>query len=105
MKRTPLRRSAWIARSRTPINKVNPERRAKRRKVYQKAIHSPHWRALRAQVFAEQKGLCVCGREPMSVLDHKTYARFGRELREDVQGLGDRCNARETTSKRANWMG
>ena len=82
----------------------NPERQAKRRKVYAKALRSPHWKQLRAQVYAEQDGLCICGQEPMTILDHKTYARLGHELREDVQGLGDVCNARETTSKRANWF-
>ena len=84
---------------------VNPKKHAKRRKGYAAALRSAHWKALRAQVYEEQNGLCLCGKEPMTVLDHKTYARLGHELREDVQGWGDVCNARETTSKRANWFG
>jgi hypothetical protein len=104
MKRTrPLRRVARLQGG-APLKPVNPERQAKRRARYRKALASPHWQALRAQVYAEQGGLCICGQEPMTVLDHRTYARLGRELREDVQGLGDRCNARETTAKRANWF-
>jgi hypothetical protein len=121
MKKTPLRpgppRRAWIRRrtkpkpspggtprTRTPIKKVNRERQAKRRAAYQKALRSPHTKALRKQVYHEQGGLCVCRQEPMTVLDHIHYQRLGHELREDVQGLGPVCNARETTGKRANWM-
>jgi hypothetical protein len=87
-----------------PVPKVNARQKAARAKRYKKALASPHWKALRARVYEEQHGLCVCGQEPMTVLDHLTYARLGRELREDVQGLGPTCNARETTEKRANWF-
>jgi hypothetical protein len=89
---------------RKPIPKVNVERQARRRAAYQKALRSPHTKALRKQVYLEQGGLCVCRQEPMTVLDHLRYTRLGHELREDVQGLGPVCNARETTTKRANWM-
>jgi hypothetical protein len=87
-----------------PLPRVNPRQKAARDARYKKALASPHWKALRKQVFAEQHGLCVCGQEPMTVLDHLTYARLGHELREDVQGLGPICDRRETTSKRANWF-
>jgi 5-methylcytosine-specific restriction endonuclease McrA len=96
-------RKAWLARGTKPIPKRNETATAKRQARYKKALSSAHWKALRKQVFAEQGGLCVCGQEPMTTLDHLTYFRLGHELREDVQGLGDVCNARETTSKRANW--
>lgn len=105
MKRSPLPpRKAWLARGTKPIRAVNPIAKAKREKRYKKAISSPHWKALRKQVFEEQGGLCICGQEPMTTLDHiNSYMRLGKELREDVRGLGARCNAIETTSKRANW--
>jgi hypothetical protein len=93
-----------MKRSATPLPKVNPRQKAAREKRYKAALKSAHWKALRKQVYAEQHGLCVCGQEPMTVLDHLHYQRLGCELREDVQGLGDVCNARETTSKRANWF-
>lgn len=98
------RRTSWLPRGTKPIPKVNTDATAKRIARYQKALHSAHTRALKKQVFAEQGGLCVCGQEPMTVLDHLRYTRLGHELREDVQGLGKICNARETTSKRANWV-
>jgi 5-methylcytosine-specific restriction endonuclease McrA len=105
VKRAELRRTAWMPRGTKPLPSVNPRQQAARKARYAKALRSPHTRALRKQVFREQQGLCVCGQEPMTVLDHLTYARLGHELRDDVQGLGPVCNARETTSKRANWMG
>lgn len=104
MKRTGIQRREWMKRGTKPLPKVNPRQKAAREKRYKAALASAHWKALRKQVFAEQHGLCVCGQEPMTVLDHLTYARLGHELREDVQGLGDVCNARETTSHRANWF-
>jgi 5-methylcytosine-specific restriction endonuclease McrA len=98
------KRNAWLARGTKPIPKVNVAATARRQKKYKKALGSAHWKKLRAQVFAEQGGVCaLCGEEPTTILDHLTYARLGHELREDVRGLGDRCNAIETTSKRANW--
>lgn len=100
--RSPLRPGTPPKRK-VSVKRANPERQAKRRRRYHAALRSAHWKALRRQVFREQDGLCVCGHEPMTVLDHKTYARLGHELREDVQGLGAVCNARETTLKRANW--
>lgn len=99
-----LKRGAWIKRSTKPLPPVNPRQQAARQKRYAKALRSPHTKALRKQVYAEQGGLCVCGEEPMTVLDHLTYARLGHELREDVRGLGPICNAKATTSERANWF-
>lgn len=95
-----------IASSKTRIRSINPEATKKRRARYAKALSSKHWKALRTQVFEEQGGLCVCGQEPMTVLDHiNSYMRLGHELREDVRGLGPICNARETVAHRANWAG
>jgi len=99
----PIRRTARLTRSVAALPKVNRDRQKRRRRGYQKALHSAHWRQLKAQVFAEQRGLCVCGQEAMTVLDHLTYARLGKELRDDVRGLGDICNARETLAHRVNW--
>jgi hypothetical protein len=102
--RKPLKKS-WIKRGTKELPKVNVRQQAKRKKVYAAALRSAHWKALKKQVYEEQGGLCICGQEPMTILDHLHYQRLGHELRSDVQGLGDVCNARETTSKRANWMG
>lgn len=104
MRKTGIQRRSWMSRGTKPLPKVNPRQKAAREKRYKQALASKHWKALKAQVYEEQDGLCVCGEEPMTVLDHLSYARLGHELREDVQGLGDVCNARETTSKRANWF-
>lgn len=104
MKRSGIQRKSWLQRGTKPLPKVNPRQRAARAKRYKQALSSKHWKALRKQVFAEQHGLCVCGQEPMTILDHLSYARLGHELREDVQGVGPVCDARETTSKRANWF-
>lgn len=105
MRQSPLRRKAWMQRGTRPLPKVNARQQAKRKKGYAKALGSAYWKRLKALVYQEQGGLCVCGQEPMTILDHLHYQRLGAELRTDVQGLGDVCNARETTSKRANWMG
>lgn len=97
-------RRAWLKSSMRPIPKVNEVATAKRKERYAKALRSAHWKALRRQVYEEQGGLCICGQEPMTVLDHiNSYLRLGNELREDVRGLGPVCNARETTQHRANW--
>ena len=98
------RRRAWIKRGAKGLPARNPARQAKRRKRYAAALRSAHTKTLRRQVYEEQGGLCVCGQEPMTVLDHICYTRLGRELREDVRGLGPVCNARETTRHRANWF-
>jgi hypothetical protein len=109
MKRTPLRRTAPLARgtsrlARGAIRKVNAARVAKKAKAYRQRLASASWQALRRQAYDRDGGLCWCpmcvtGRqhgeafafEPIPIwfdtkgkihgfhTHHVTYARFGHE--------------------------
>lgn len=87
-----------------PIRKVNPVAKAKREKRYRKVLSSPRWKALRLKVWertwkAGEHCCEACGLILESISDmqlaHLTYARFGKELDEDVQGQCKQCNQTE----------
>lgn len=91
-----------VRRSLKPIPQVNVSAKAKRDKRYRKALSSAHWKFLRLQTW-EKAGpdhICeYCG-DPIQYfadmqLAHKTYARLGRELPEDVALNHRWCNSRE----------
>lgn len=91
------------------IRKVNPERQAKRKAGYRKHLASFYWKALRQKVWKRTfldipdgwgGHFCeACGNLLESIADmqlaHLTYARFGKELDEDVQGQCKQCNQTE----------
>lgn len=91
---TPLRRHTPL-RSTTGLKAVGAGA-AKRRERYQKAIHSPHWRAIRVIVLRRARGLCEWCQEPTArfQLHHITYKRLGKEWPDDVVALCRGCHER-----------
>lgn len=102
-------RSGWIQRH-TPIREVNPTRKAKRRALVAKYLGSAAWKAKRAACFARADHRCervldgMRCEGPAQVCDHLTYARFTRELPEDLRALCKPCDRIETVRLRANHM-
>lgn len=114
--RTPLKRSTKA------IRQVNPDAAVRRRKKYNARLHRADWKDLRQACFERDGFRCTamvehenttirCTWRDVSrkgdglVADHLTYARFGRELLEDLRTLCKPCNSRLTVSERANWTG
>lgn len=58
-----------------------------KRRTYQAALKSAHWKKLRERVFERSKGRCeVDGcTAPAAVLGHKHYRTLGSETEEDVR--------------------
>jgi 5-methylcytosine-specific restriction protein A len=74
---------------------VNVKRKAKKKAKYAAHLRSPSFRALRKQAFERDGYRCVdCGAEEQLQCDHETYARFGRELLEDVVTRCKPCHMR-----------
>lgn len=114
IRRSPLpRRRQPIARSTTPIKKVNPDRQAKRRKSYAQKLaayrRSATYKLVEARAYGECEATfprmsldggawiykCAASRAKDYRLTHhhKTYARFGgKELPEDIIVLCDTHN-------------
>lgn len=99
----------------TAVAAENPERKARRRKRFQRFFSTAIWRAFRERVF-ERDGyrcvrvvdgvLCPQGRASGTrlVCNHLTYARFGgQELLEDCETLCVDCDTVVTSQTRANW--
>lgn len=119
MKRTPVRRvsakrlkanggkmfSTITSAPKKRIRSVNPEAKAKREARYRKVLSSPRWKALRRERWEMVLrmfgvGTCEnCGALLPSLTDahlgHRTYARFGHELIEDVEIDCPKCNQTE----------
>lgn len=132
LKRTPLDRGTSSLKRGKALPAVNKERSAKRLKAYQARLQRADWQVLRRQVFERDRGLCQC--PPCidyraaggSFLDteipiwfdtkggihgfdvhHTTYARFGRELLEDVLTMHP-LHHRKVEAKygyRQKWLG
>lgn len=98
-------RKTYLKRSTKPIRKVNPVAKAKREKRYKAHLSSAYWKALRRERWEVVlrmygDGTCEnCGGPIVSLseahLGHRTYARFGHELIEDVEIDCPRCNMEE----------
>jgi 5-methylcytosine-specific restriction endonuclease McrA len=121
-RRVPLpRRSIELVRgptkrSGTPIRPLNVDRRRKRQATYKARLRRPDWQLLREQCFERDGHRCVhtidghrCpnGRANGTPLhaNHKTYARFGRELLSDMETICEPCDGPLTVATRANWTG
>jgi 5-methylcytosine-specific restriction endonuclease McrA len=61
--------------------------------VYINYIRSAEWKAKRLQVLTRDKYLCqVCKKKLATQVHHKTYARFGHELLEDLLSACRSCH-------------
>lgn len=82
---------------RKPTKRPNSKKRA-----YQQALHSTHWKKLRDQVLTarprcERQGSgCTGG---ATELNHRTYERLGAERPEDVEASCAACNQEERTQR------
>lgn len=75
-----------------------PQPNSKRR-AYIAALHSPHWKKMRALVFERAEGKCEM-RAPgcigeASEVHHVSYARLGNEDLSDLAAACGRCNSQE----------
>jgi 5-methylcytosine-specific restriction endonuclease McrA len=88
MIRRPLRPSIKPIVRRTPLKRLNVERKRKRVKGYVAHLRSRYFRRLRMDCFVRDRFTCqTCGRtKPPEQLraDHLTYRRFGHELVSDL---------------------
>lgn len=86
--------------SKLPIYRPVPKKRPNSRKrAYQAALHSAHFRKLRKQVlerddFRCQMNLSGCT-EIATTANHKTYDRLGAELPDDLEAACNSCQLRE----------
>ena len=70
-----------------------------RKREYQKALHSKHWKDLRERVLERDGGICqlklwgCTGRA--TTVDHETYERLGNERDEDCRAACEACQQRE----------
>lgn len=63
---------------------------------YETYIGSKRWRKKRAKALAHHGRVCVsCGATHRLRVHHKTYARLGNELMDDLQVLCVDCHANE----------
>ena len=86
-----------------PMGKRQDSTQWQKSEKYQRYIHSPEWKALRLAVIEERGGKCErCSSASNLHVHHKTYARFGRERREDLQVLCDICHEKEHDVMRTN---
>lgn len=95
----------WLKRGTKSIPKVNATAKAKRDARYRKVISSPRWKALRRErweMVLKMFGVGTCENcgaliESLSKahLGHRTYARFGHELIDDVEIDCPPCNTAE----------
>ena len=101
-------RRTWIGRSSTlqrftrpergaPPPQINPERKARRRKIYKAFLASAAWRRIRAEKLAASPSCelqhqgCLGAEQP--TVHHTTYARFGGdELMQDLQRACAPCH-------------
>lgn len=61
--------------------------------TYTEYTRSDHWRNFKAEYYKTRKKKCGrCGKTKNIQLHHKTYARIGKELPEDVIPLCGRCH-------------
>ena len=82
----PLKRGGKLK----PVNKV---RQAKRRAKYNDYLHSPAWKAIRAQVLERDGNACTrCHSTKRLECHHIHYQRFGHELLEDLLTLCHDCH-------------
>jgi len=109
-----LQAKKQIARK-TPVRKVNKARLDKRSRAYRKYLSSPEWRARRlaALIAADYKCqrcgnvMIVSGPRWLSEVfenavlhvHHKTYARFTKELPEDLEVCCADCHQAEHASR------
>lgn len=101
----PPQRKAWFKRSTKPIPQVNVEAKAKRDKRYRAHLSSAYWKKLRRErweMVLKMFGVGTCENcgaliESLSGahLGHRTYARFGHELIDDVEIDCPPCNTGE----------
>lgn len=109
MRKTPLKRTSSPKRK-TPMKKVNRARMDKRTKQYRAYMQSSEWRLRRLAAMIAAKWTCQrCGYVKRSGtaaiadliesrelhIHHTTYARFGRELPEDLEVLCESCHEKE----------
>src|SRR6185503_10458564 len=108
IRRSPIVRKVRLVRhapnlSRTAPPKANPERQKRRAAAYQARLHRADWKAKRIATFERDGWRCVrvvagqrCpnGRANGTALhcNHRTYARFGHELPEDLETLCACCD-------------
>lgn len=100
MKRSPMKRTAWITRGTKRLPRVNAARQAKRKAEYAAFMRSPEWKALRKGALERAGHRCEelvpnphgpisvmrCTATRRLTVHHRTYARFGgRELPRDLQ--------------------
>jgi hypothetical protein len=57
-------------------------------------LNSPHWKEVRKRQIEEVGYECECGSRVRLQLHHKTYARLGQELVQDLQWLCGNCHKR-----------
>lgn len=96
MIRRPLRPSIKPLVRRTPLKRLNVERKRKRVQAYARHLRSAQFRTLRLQAFERDGYRCqTCHRMyPIRELraDHVTYRRFGHELLSDLTTKCVRCH-------------
>jgi hypothetical protein len=77
--------------------------------AYVAAVCSPHWQTLKAKMLAARAGSCRrCGHAPHLELHHRHYRTLGRERREDVELVCEKCHEgadveRERDTRRRAW--
>lgn len=106
-----LSRKKPLRRSTKRIPRINLARAAKRRDRFSAYLRSPEWKEKKRQVRERSHGQCerihatevIHGDHPAypwtrrcwgkaSICNHKTYARFGRELLTDLEDLCESCD-------------
>lgn len=74
-----------------------------RKRAYQAALKSAHWRELRKIVGERSRGKCEAKRPGCTGayehLGHRTYERLGAEVPEDVQAECAACSSDERTQR------
>lgn len=62
---------------------------------YEEYLRSPHWQAVREDVWRAQKGKCFLCPRPIRDVHHRNYDRKGFERNADVVGLCGNCHGIE----------